>query len=332
MTYDETVDMWARFRMAMNEVRPGTVKMGKRNAKHLSPYIGGKQLDDIKTIDVENALILIKSEGNLLAAGTPMADATVRKIHGAGMKCFQWAIDRELCSTERNPFKKASRPKAGKSVKPHALQPEDAKRLSQFSKKTLECDMEAPITTRRKIRESAICAAVLIALGTGMRRGEICALDWENVGDRNIAVVKALKNEGTIEEPKNNTSRRNVAIGRELHEILDEYRAWQERAGVFTAIDGGHPVLMLNNSKRMSGNVFEHYWARFREDAGFPGLRFHDLRHTHATMLIAAGVDVKTVQMRMGHSSAVMTLDVYAHAVPRNDADAASEISGELFT
>lgn len=61
------------------------------------------------------------------------------------------------------------------------------------------------------------------------------------------------------------------------------------------------------------------------------GRRFHDLRHTHATLLISGGTDVKTVQMRLGHSSAEITMSCYAHAIPLSDANAAESIDSSLF-
>ena len=75
---------------------------------------------------------------------------------------------------------------------------------------------------------------------------------------------------------------------------------------------------------------FETWWRRFRKENGFEGLKFHELRHTQATQLLAQGVDVKTVQTRMGHSNASLTLNWYAHAMPQNDRKAA-DMLGELF-
>ena len=78
-------------------------------------------------------------------------------------------------------------------------------------------------------------------------------------------------------------------------------------------------------------NVFEHWWRTWADENGWEGLRFHDLRHTHATLLISGGTDVKTVQMRLGHSSAEITMSCYAHAIPLSDANAAESIDSSLF-
>ena len=80
----------------------------------------------------------------------------------------------------------------------------------------------------------------------------------------------------------------------------------------------------------MNLSNFERWWREFRTNAGFEGLRFHELRHTQATQLLANGVDLKTAQDRMGHANGAITLNWYAHAVPENDAKAA-QLVGDLF-
>lgn len=75
---------------------------------------------------------------------------------------------------------------------------------------------------------------------------------------------------------------------------------------------------------------FEWFWRKFKTKYDFEGLRFHELRHTQATQLLAHGVDIKTVQARMGHANASITLNLYAHAVPENDAKAA-ELLGSIM-
>ena len=80
----------------------------------------------------------------------------------------------------------------------------------------------------------------------------------------------------------------------------------------------------------MNLSNFERWWREFRTNAGFEGLRFHELRHTQATQLLANGVDLKTAQDRMGHANGAITLNWYAHAVPEND-EKAAQLVGEIF-
>ena len=75
---------------------------------------------------------------------------------------------------------------------------------------------------------------------------------------------------------------------------------------------------------------FEHWWAEWRKEHDFVGLKYHELRHTQATMLLSNGVDIKTVQTRLGHSNPTITLSWYAHAIPENDHDAAQMLGNIL--
>lgn len=75
---------------------------------------------------------------------------------------------------------------------------------------------------------------------------------------------------------------------------------------------------------------FSHWWGIWRREHGFDGLKFHELRHTQAMLLLANGVDVKTAQAGLGHTSASITLDWYAHAIPQND-HAAAAMLGSLL-
>ena len=76
---------------------------------------------------------------------------------------------------------------------------------------------------------------------------------------------------------------------------------------------------------------FAAWWRKFRDGNGFEGLVLHELRHTQATLLLANGTDMKTVQVRMGHSSAAFTMDRYAHAVPEKD-DQAADLMGGIMS
>lgn len=91
------------------------------------------------------------------------------------------------------------------------------------------------------------------------------------------------------------------------------------------------PVCCSDKGGYMNLANFERWWRIFRNKYGFDDLKFHELRHTQATQLLANGYDVKTVQTRMGHASATLTLNQYAHAIPENDESAARFI-GDLFT
>lgn len=111
--------------------------------------------------------------------------------------------------------------------------------------------------------------------------------------------------------------------------------AWKERQGAELAKigveqTGKTPVCCSDTGGWYRIDNFEHWWRQWRKDHGFDGLKFHELRHTQATQLLANGVDVKTVQTRLGHANASITLGWYAHAIPERDHEAA-DLLGSLL-
>lgn len=170
---------------------------------------------------------------------------------------------------------------------------------------------------------------VYLALATGMRQGELFALRWESVDFENrfLSVTNTLtrrKGEVALRPPKGRRMRRVELTDQDI-ELLHRHRENQNGKGfeewVFTDTEG-NPLHRHN---------FRHRdWHEIVKAAGLLPLRFHDLRHTAATLSLAAGVPVKVVQERLGHASAKMTLDVYAKAVPSIQRGAADQMTGIL--
>ena len=117
---------------------------------------------------------------------------------------------------------------------------------------------------------------------------------------------------------------------------MEHLRSWKRyQSQLLATVDipqeGNTPVLCGATGNYLNKSNFEHWWSRWRAENKFPALKYHELRHTMATQLLANGVDVKTVQSRLGHSSASLTLNTYSHAVPEND-EAAGLLIGRLFS
>lgn len=89
-------------------------------------------------------------------------------------------------------------------------------------------------------------------------------------------------------------------------------------------VQGAHtPVCTSSTGGNVKPDGLSTWWRSLRDTMGFHNLTLHELRHTHATLLLASGVDIKTVSTRLGHSSAAITIDMYAHAMPETDRGAA---------
>lgn len=157
-------------------------------------------------------------------------------------------------------------------------------------------------------------------LCTGLRRGELLALRWRNL-DLERAVLYVLETafklgngEYVIKEPKTPHSRRAVSLPVSLLSLLLAYRADQEKKG---AILGGDDFVFSGyDGAPLSPNAVTLAFRRIIKKAKLNHLRVHDLRHTHATLMLKAGVHPKVVSERLGHASVGITLDTYSHVLP----------------
>jgi integrase len=182
-------------------------------------------------------------------------------------------------------------------------------------------------------------APLLLAATSGMRRGEVLGLRWcdLDLAAGRIAVrqtLVALKGEIMFSTPKTAKGRRNVALDGKTVAVLKAHRrqvledrlilgkgAPDAEGLVFTAPDGS-PI---------NPESFSDHFTRLVKAAGLPLIRFHDLRHSHATLALSAGVHPKVVSERLGHSTVAFTLDVYSHSIPALQEDAAAKVAALVF-
>jgi integrase len=180
-------------------------------------------------------------------------------------------------------------------------------------------------------------AAVAIALATGMRRGEILALRWADL-DADLAtayVNRALQTTEaglSFEAPKTPRSRRSVALPSFLVPYLERQRSGQavRRAELGDGWVDQDLITDRGSGGAWNPDSFSTAWRKFLAQRGLPPVRFHDLRHGHATLMLLQGIHPKIVSERLGHSSIGITLDTYSHVLPTMQAEAARAFD-ELF-
>ncbi len=187
-------------------------------------------------------------------------------------------------------------------------------------------------------RGSRVEALLLVAITTGMRRGELLALHWDDV-DLENGVLYVRRTMSKIvgygykeSEPKTRTGRRKVVLPGVAIEALKEHRLRQEQARLEAGEKWHERGIVFSNKY---GGFFDPdrlllIFDKVLREAGLPHMRFHDLRHSAATILLTSGVHPKVVQERLGHSTIAMTLDVYSHVLPSIQQEAADKID-EMF-
>ena len=186
------------------------------------------------------------------------------------------------------------------------------------------------------IRQTRHYVPVLLAATTGMRQGEILGLKWSdiNLECRECQVVRSLQktDEGlSFKTPKTRRSRRTVLLPHLAITALKAHRGQQNEERLFLgpAYKDQDLVFARPDGSMWPPMQFASDFRRLIRRRGF-NIRFHDLRHTHASQLLKAGVPVKVVSERLGHATASITLDVYSHVLPGMQADAVAKIDAAL--
>lgn len=203
-------------------------------------------------------------------------------------------------------------------------------RLEHKEMKTLTADQLAAFF--REAKASGVYELYYLELATGLRRGELCGLDWPDIDlERKIVHVRKSRQSVTgggvqVMPTKTASSVRTITIPDLLADVLREYRAWwsAERIRLGSAWQCGDAVFISRNGTLPHPDTITKTVTQFAVRHDLPHLAPHKLRHTFATIQIAGGVDVRTLMGRTGHSQAATLLNVYSHMLQQKEAAAAA--------
>lgn len=188
-------------------------------------------------------------------------------------------------------------------------------------------------------RSSPHYCLYLMAILTGMRQGELLGLRWEDI-DFTLGVASVrqtflrIGGRRIFKEPKSGTSQRTVALPEVLVSELSTLRDRQiegRRLLGETYEDYGLVFCQPNGRPLHAHNIVRRDFRSIAERLGLPRIRFHDLRHSHATLLLKQGVHPKVVQERLGHSSPAFTMAIYSHVLPGIQEEAAQRLAVRLL-
>ncbi|MEX2255035.1 MAG: site-specific integrase [Acidimicrobiia bacterium] len=273
---------------------------------HLLPVFGNVPIDQLRTLDFDafyDDLTTIKL----------LRPASIRKIHNLARGALRQAVRWGLVPTN---VVAIAAPPTIRRAEIRVPSPEDVQKLIVAA--------DEPWATLLRV-----------AVGTGLRRGELVALRWSDVdldeGTLRVRAGLVVTDDGILEKATKTDRVRVLSLGAATREVL---RAHHDRAVGLARLAGG--VLVTDafvfassrpgNTEALRPDSVTQMFDRLRRQVGLDGYRFHALRHFHATQLVAAGVDVRTVAGRLGHASPAVTLSVYSAFLPVRDREAADVI------
>ncbi|QNQ90757.1 tyrosine-type recombinase/integrase [Corynebacterium poyangense] len=275
-------------------------------ARNLGP-LADMPLRAIRRSDLEKWQAQLLS-GRPWQGGKPLYQSTVNGMRGRLNNSLKIAINDGLLT--HNPLAKVSRIEPERrTIAPRDIPDENW--------------IEIFITN---IKNPALLLMVKIAVATGMRASEIAGLSTTDIDPAGCSIhvsYQAHRRKGHLLPLKTPSSYRVILI---TPDLMGEIREW--------IAEHPHPsgrLFVTRTGRPMSYDAMQKAWETAVERSGLQGgFTWHSLRHYHATKLIRAGVPIKTVQARLGHASAAMTLDIYLHAIPGDD-ELAARVAGDLL-
>ena len=275
-------------------IRPTTYRGYKNYIEtHMIPYIGKKPITNLRTSDIQRMYNQLKEGGRATEHpedGFALSNSMVRSVHMLLHEALDGAVKERLIPS--NPTKGAVIPKTDYKEKT-ILHETEVERLLEIAKGHvgwydffyLECM-------------------------TGLRKGEICALEWSDYDEvnRKLSVRKSatyMDGKVLIGETKTERSRRKIILPKSVARMLSERKKNATSEWIFPSVND------LN--KPMNPQTAYNKLKSLLREAALPDIRFHDLRHTFATHAASSGVDPKTLSAILGHTDASFTLDTYTH-------------------
>ena len=197
-------------------------------------------------------------------------------------------------------------------------------------------DMETLAAILDACDDPDFCRLINLAVHTGLRAGELLGLRWADVSwEHSLLQVRRTRNEfakSGFAEPKTAAGRRAIALSTREVAILREHRAShnERRLALGPAWPRQRLVFPRPDGKPERVSTLSRKWSELCGRIGVADVRFHDLRHTSATIALLSGVHPKVVQERLGHSTIGVTLDTYSHVLPSMQEDAAHRIESAM--
>jgi len=273
---------------------------------YIADKLGSTKLKDLRPDHIRMLYAQMQQQG--------LSANTIQRVHAVLRQILNQAVRDGLLA--RSPLVSVHAPRPQRQEM-HVLSPEEARRFLAAA------------------QDSRYHVLFAVALHTGMRQGELLALQWQDIDlDKGeLYVRRQLDKTGSFAEPKTASSRRRIDLDGHTVALLRTHRArqleWRLVAGSdWTDLD---LVFCTPLGKPLSPRNVLRGFKLVLQKAGLPDLRFHDLRHTAASLMLLANVPAKTVAERLGHADISLTLQTYSHVLPTMQKQAAERLGVLLF-
>lgn len=332
---DITLGEWIQKWLAVyvdNVVKDNTIVYYRRMLAYIPTEMQKRPLATLTPLMCQSMLMDLLDHGR--QNGGPLSTSTVRSIRSTLITCLDSAKDASLLKT--NPVKATKPPRLIRREKVF-LSPAQAQRLLAVAEKGIYYIDKTTADPGQLYLLRCYAVLIRLALVTGMRRGELLGLTWPCIGTDTISIryqEQYSPNKGYyLGTPKTQTSIRTISLDYMTMQVLNDWHHYQKAYASLLGNQFRNPNrLVLTNAF----GTFVHpdnfrcrHWAAMCKAADLPkGCTLHSLRHTAATLMLQAGVDIKTCAQRLGHANATMLLKVYAHVLSENDAKAADTLAG----
>lgn len=314
---DYLLDRWLPSKRT--RVKPSTAAAYESNIRlHINPYIGLIPLQKLQPEDLDELYVKLLTEGKRNGSGGGLSAKSVRNVHATIQSALSDATRKG--TVFRNVADIADPPSISRS----------GRSMNVWTSDQLRAFLDG-------IAGHDLYPLYFLAATTGMRRGELAGLRWRNV-DLDAArltvnqQVVSVEYELIEDDLKTASSRRTIDLDEQTTVMLRRHRRSQleERMATGQRDDDGFVFARFDGSPAHP-DLISQTFQRFMDQSELPRIRLHDLRHTHATILLQQNVHPKVVSERLGHSSIAFTMTVYQHVMPGMQAEAAATFGNAVF-
>lgn len=284
--------------------------------KRINKRLGDIQLQKLKPFHIQSFYDFLIKEGRIDGKGG-LSPKSVIQTHRILRKALSQAVKLQLIN--KNPADYVEVPKK-KTFHAKVLNESDIPKFLNIFKST------------------DIYIAIVLAIGVGLRRGEVLGIRWNDIDFKNktISINQTLLhgNKGYIfSTPKSEKSRRTIVISDSILYILNEVREKQcdDKRKLGKSYNDSGLIICKNDGSPINPSTFSHVFSKVLKDNYFSHIRFHDLRHTNATLMLKNNIPAKIASERLGHSSIGITLDLYSHVLNEMQEEAAEKLENAVF-